>query len=382
MADLSRKRDRERLKVRREPYWMRLSRGQYLGFRRGADTWLVRLRDRAGKQHHHALQNVIEYDEAKKAAEHWLKQVGSAPVRATTKGTVREALETYLTWLREQGRESTAKVALPKFKKLIWGDPIATIALHDLNRDDVREWRERIRPGRLARSVNRIVRDVQAGLNRAVAEGYVGDPRAWKLDPLADDTEDGGETAVLLSPTQRKAIIDKASPAAAAFLRGLELTGARPSELAAATVADLDETHATLRLSHRKGRPAKLRVRSVILSAEGLRFFTAQAKSKTPKAPLFLDAERRRWERHEWAAEIRAAAAAVNARARGSKRIPPGASAYSFRHARISELLQVHGVDPLTVAMQTGTSIRMIEKAYFRFIAPALREKLAAVDER
>jgi hypothetical protein len=50
-----------------------------------------------------------------------------------------------------------------------------------------------------------------------------------------------------------------------------------------------------------------------------------------------------------------------------------------MRHARISELLQLHGIDPLTVAAQTGTSLAMIERAYLRFIPAALREKLAAV---
>ena len=59
--------------------------------------------------------------------------------------------------------------------------------------------------------------------------------------------------------------------------------------------------------------------------------------------------------------------------------LPVGASAYSFRHARISELLQIHGVDPLTVAAQTGTSLAMIEKAYLRFIPHAMREKLAGI---
>ena len=55
------------------------------------------------------------------------------------------------------------------------------------------------------------------------------------------------------------------------------------------------------------------------------------------------------------------------------------ASAYSFRHARISELLQVYGVDPLTVAAQTGTSLRMIERTYFKFIRSAMLEKLSSL---
>jgi len=41
----------------------------------------------------------------------------------------------------------------------------------------------------------------------------------------------------------------------------------------------------------------------------------------------------------------------------------------------------VHGIDPLTVAQQSGTSIAMIEKAYMRFIPAALQPKLEAVKE-
>jgi hypothetical protein len=51
-------------------------------------------------------------------------------------------------------------------------------------------------------------------------------------------------------------------------------------------------------------------------------------------------------------------------------------------HARISELLQVYGVDPLTVAAQTGTSLRMIERTYFKFSRSAMLEKLANLKAR
>jgi len=79
--------------------------------------------------------------------------------------------------------------------------------------------------------------------------------------------------------------------------------------------------------------------------------------------------------------ELQRAEAGVNEKARGKARIPADASAYSFRHARISELLQLYGVDPLTVAAQTGTSLAMIERAYLRFIPSALRDKLAGISE-
>lgn len=379
MADITRKRDRDRLKVRREPYWQKLIPGGYLGFRRGADTWIARYRTRDNKQNYQAL-NASDYDQAKKQAEAYFKQMGSSAVRAVRRGTVREALETYLAVLNEQGRADAAKISEQRFRGIVWNDPIAEIPLSSLTLDDMREWRERLRPGRQARTINRHVRSIVAGLNCAHKNGHIADPSAWKLTPLADDTEDG-ETAVILSQSQRKALIEAAEPAAALFFRGLELTGARPSELAAATVADFNAESGTIKLSHRKGRPPKLRSRITQLSTDGAAFFREQAKDKLPTALLFTDAAGIQWERHEWAADIRSAMAKHNARAKGAKRIPAGTSAYSFRHTRISELLQVHGVDPVTVAAQTGTSTRMIERAYYRFIPAAMCDKLAAIRE-
>jgi integrase len=386
LPDLSAKTIRERLAVQREPHWQRLEAGAYLGFRRGPDTWIARYRGKDGKQLYHALDIPEDLDAkeafnaAKRAAEAWFKQLGAA-VRTVHRGTVREALETYAAWLREHGREEAAKHSESRFKSIVWNDPLAIVPLAKLTREDMRDWRERLKPGRQPRTINRHVRSIVAGLNRALAEGHVGNAVAWKLDPLADDIDDAGETAVLLTPVQRAAIIKACQPAPAAFLRGLELTGARPKELAAAVVADLDIKQGMIRLSHRKGRPARLRVRTTVLSVEGVAFFKKQAKEKLPQALLFTDARGKPWERHEWADEIRDAVEKHNKKASGKKRIPARATAYAFRHARISEMLQLHGLDPLTVAAQTGTSVRMIERSYFKFIAAAMKDKLAAIKE-
>ena len=206
--------------------------------------------------------------------------------------------------------------------------------------------------------------------------GHVGNPTAWRIEPLTDEVEDGGETAVMLTPDQRVALIAAVGSFAADFLRRLEFLGARPGELAAATVADFDG--ASLKLSHRKGRSGKLRARYVTLSGEGVRFFKSQVRRKLPATPIFTEDGVQWWRRHQWARAVNAGVLAHNRKARGKLRIPPEASAYSFRHSRISELLQVYGIDPLTVARQTGTSLAMIEKAYFRFIPSAMKEKLEA----
>jgi integrase len=227
--------------------------------------------------------------------------------------------------------------------------------------------------------VNRNVRAVRAGLNAARKLGHLGNPQAWTFEPLADDVEEAGDTAVFLTADQRRALIAAAVPAAADFLRGLDFTGARPRELSQAKVADFDG-HA-LRLAHKKGRPAKLRVRQVVLSSEGAAFFKRQVKGKLPTAPIFTEDGEVPWRRHIWAREVRAAVGKYNEAANAKDQLPAGVGAYAFRHARISELLQLHGVDPLTVAHQTGTSLAMIEKAYLRFIPSAMREKLEAVKD-
>jgi hypothetical protein len=87
----------------------------------------------------------------------------------------------------------------------------------------------------------------------------------------------------------------------------------------------------------------------------------------------------RPWRSQVWFSRIKGAIAQANETVRGREKIPVKANAYCFRHARISELLQVHGVDALTVAQQTGTSVEIIERSYLRFIPSALQLKLASL---
>jgi integrase len=377
VPDLSRKRERERLAVRHTPYFQRIGRGAFLGFRREPDTWSVRFRSRDGKQTHRFLGGPLEFDEAKREAEGWVAKLAGSAVRSVKRARVRDATEAYLADLRRHGRMDTARENESRFRTVLYEDILADLALDAVTRDDFLEWRDRLLEGRQPRTVNRHARAVMAALNQAVELGYLGNPAAWKLKALSGDVEEGGETAVFLDATQRKAVIAAASPAMARFLRGLELTGARPKELATTVVADF--TGQTLRLAHRKGRPAKLRPRHVLLAPDGIEFFNEQCKDRLPGAPLFTEDGETSWRRHIWAREMRAAIAKHNEGAQGKSRISTTASAYSFRHARISELLQLYGVDPLTVAAQTGTSLAMIEKAYLRFIPSEMQEKLAAV---
>lgn len=384
--DLSRKSARDRLPRRKAPYWHGLGTGKRLGFRRGAkaDTWLAWFKKKGGAEQQHFLGEGLDFDAAKDAAEVWFAQLDNTAVRVVKRGTVRAALEAYVADLCRHGRGAAADGADWRFRKYVWNDPLANVELESATRDDFAEWRDRHREGRAARTVERQFRSVRAGLNRAVELGHVGNPAAWKLKALQDDIEDSGETAVFLTPEQRRALVCAAEAPVGLFLRAMELTGGRPIEIANAKVSDFDG--ATLRLAHKKGKPPKLRVRHVVLGDDGVEFFRAHAKDRLSTAWLFTEDGEQQWRRHMWARRVREAIAAHNVevvkRDPPKELIPVEASAYSFRHARISELLQVYGVDPLTVAAQTGTSLAMIEKAYLRFIPHALAEKLAGIKAR
>jgi integrase len=381
MQNITTKAGREVLAERMEPYWYPLRKGAAVGYRaKATGTWIARYRDRGGKQHYQALGSHADFSAARTAAEDWLRKETDSIHRSPSHGTVRDALCAYVRHKRSIGRRASAWDAGQRFRLTVGRkNEFGRMKLEDVMRDDVETWRNGLRKGRQPRSVNRQVRAVVAALNFAVSKkGHAGKREAWKLDHLVDDAETN--TAVFLTNEQRTRLVAAAPKNLAALLTGFTHTGARPSELAKATVADFDAKGGTVTLRHNKGRGGKLRTRAVTLSDAGAAFFRAQARGKLPHAPLISNDEGLHWTDQQWCAGIEAAITAANETARKPvQRIPAGASAYSFRHTRISELLQLYGVDPLTTAQQTGTSVAMIEKHYFKFISGSMRDKLNAV---
>src|SRR5271168_2865487 len=75
LAMLTSKSARARLAPRREPYWVQIGPGSYLGFRAGAGTWIVRHRDHDGRQQYRSLGEFEEFREAKERADRWLAQI-------------------------------------------------------------------------------------------------------------------------------------------------------------------------------------------------------------------------------------------------------------------------------------------------------------------
>lgn len=390
--DITTKAGRARLAVQKEPHWLKLARGAFLGFRRGPDTWIARYRDRLGKQHFTSLGQSDDFTGMRKRAELWCQQLGAAApaaINTANAGTVEDALDAYLAHLRRGGRGKAAEVADSKFGSCIAHDVLAGKRLFDCTREDFEQWRERIRrdkSGRelLPQTVNRYVSAVTAALNYAVAlGGRTGNPTAWALVKLPTESLTLGqisdeEAAVYISKAQRERLLDNCDPSLQLFLRALYVSGARPSEIANAYARDYDASQNTLTLRMMKGRPARMRARLVELRPEDAKLFCDLQRDREPNEPLLRDENGLQWTRHKWALGIRTAITYANASAKPQQLLPKEVSAYSFRHSRISELLQVYRIDAVTVARQTGTSLAMMERYYWKFIPSGMRSDQSA----
>lgn len=398
---------RAKLPPRRQPYWQRDSKGNYIGYRRmtvdSAGTWWARHRDEAsGKQVEHALGDLDEvpdhqrFDRATAAAREWFQHLGKGG--GTSRTTIRAVCERYVAHLRATKPKTTlsayaqarrkgkagaetvraADDAEARFKNYVLDDAkFASTDVAKLTPLLLDQWRKRLqeRPTasggnrgetRTSSTLNRDMSCLRAALNLAYVDGLVTSDFAWrgKLRPIkdADRRREG-----YLDKAQRRRFIDKAPADLAQFLRGLALLPLRPGALAALTVADFDKRLGVLKVGKDKaGHDRKIKLPKATAA-----FFEAAIKDKLPSAPIFSRADGRAWDKDGWKHPVKAAATAA--------KLPAGTTAYTLRHSTITDLVH-DGLDLLTVAQISGTSVKMIEQHYGHLrgdVAAAALEKLA-----
>ena len=83
-----------------------------------------------------------------------------------------------------------------------------------------------------------------------------------------------------------------------------------------------------------------------------------------------MQADGRAWNKDAWKHPIKDAARAAS--------LPASVTAYTLRHSTITDLV-VGGLDLLTVAQISGTSVRMIERHYGHLRADRAAAALAAL---
>lgn len=367
-VDLKTVDSRDKLKPRasKEPYWQALSSGRYLGFRpsvgMGQGTWLARFHDAGtGAKPSRTLGDFgtlapsKRFDAAKREAEEWFNHLSGGGSKESI--TVRQACERYV--------EGNAEAA-GRFARTVYGDAIAKVQVAKLTRAQVQNWRKRLeampalvaknpkgkpvyRP-RSAGTVNRDMVPLRAALNLALDHGDALNDQAWRV-ALRPTKRADGRRNIYLDKAQRRALLDHLPEDARAFARGLCLLPLRPGALAGLKAGDFDARRAELVIERDKAGEG----RAILVEGETLAMLKAQARYKLPAAPLFARADGAAWQAYMWKDPIKVAAKKA--------KLPAEVVAYTLRHSTITDLVQ-GGLDLLTVAQVSGTSVAMIEKHY------------------
>lgn len=371
---------RGKLKARRDPYWQRISRGLFVGFRKMTNetegTWVVRYRADSGAQLRQALGSLDQYpgferfDEAVRAAQKWLSHV---TLGGAIRGfTVMEVCESYTQKIRELKGDNAASDLAARYRRWVSMDPIHRVEIAQLTREHVNAYRRRLvaAPVRVGKSektrvrskdtVNRDMAAVRAALNMAFEDGKVTSNVAWR-QPLAAFKNVSNRRDLYLDKEQRRRLVHSSPPDLARFLTGLSMLPLRPGTLAALTISDFDARVGVLRI----GRDKSGQNRRLKLPTEISALLAMEVANRPQNAPLFIRENGLAWDKDSWKKPLKAAAAAAL--------LPSNTIAYALRHSAITDL--VHGgLDLLTVAQISGTSVAMIERHYGH-----LRSEVASV---
>lgn len=363
---------RDRLAVRREPYWDKVQAGAYVGFRRttSGGTWIARYRGEDGKQRYQALElgehlPCNEYDAAVTEARTWFAalQAGVRP----KENTVGVAAEAYLKQLKiEKGVRAVAdargrlnRSVLPMFKNK---------RLDKLRKNDITAWlnsfipengsKENIRKAKA--TANRNLATFKAVLNYAHNEDMCASTLAWDKTKKFKDV-DRARTEYL-KQYQQQALINATSGAFRDLVVSGALTGARYGELCALRVKDLDKDAKILHI-----REGKTGERIIPLTPDMLKHFSKLATDKLPEAHLLTKDDGKPWAHSDQDKLMREAVKKA-----GLKR---AVVFYTLRHTFIAQAIGA-GLDIYSIAAITGTSIPMIEKHYGKLLKERVRDAM------
>ena len=158
------------------------------------------------------------------------------------------------------------------------------------------------------------------------------------------------------------------------LVRSALLTGARYGELVRRRVADFDRTQGVLRIPD-----GKTGARDVVLSDAAAAHFTELSKGKKVNELLHLTSAKGEWGSSDQVRRMHAAVVSANKKTRArANKLPADTVFYSLRHTHVSMAL-LGGVNAQVLAENLGTSIRMIELHYGKFLAADRRAMFNAL---
>jgi integrase len=374
---------RTNLSQRREPYWTRVARGHAVGYRKGSSggTWIARRQMPDGGKQYKALgladdaldadgSRVLSFDQAQDKAREWFRRAARDKAGVEDNLTVSEAVEDYLEYLRRERSASTAYDTEKRVQKHIL-PALGKRLVRDLTATQIRRWRDSMVPNdrdaetrrRAQDSANRVLTILKAALNRVWRDGQVTSDSAWRrVQPFKGV---GEARKVFLTEAEGQRLVNVCRDQALRDLvvAGL-LTGARLGELTAAQVGDVDLENGVWTI--RSGKTGK---RDVFLSPSAVALFEQLCAGRAKTQYIFLRSDGTQWAKaqHQY----------YFTEAVSKAKLDPATTFYALRHSHISHALK-SSVPTQLLAENTGTSVKMIERHYGKFIKDDRRRMLAA----
>lgn len=357
---------------RRRPYgYTRVAPGIWIGYRRttGAGSWDLRIANGRGDYRHEKIGTADDFEDAdgEHVFDFWQacergRQMARGQSLSSPPATVADAVDVYRRDLLARGAAVANAGRIRKhLTPTLVAKPIALLTAHELA-----SWRDGLlAAGIKAATVVRLCKATKAALNLAAKR----DPRvlnraAWR-DGLSGLAENFATRNIQrLDDDQVRAVVAAAAAIDAAFGLYLEVaavTGARLSQIARLTVANLQADNGAPRLlmpTSRKGRSRKPGKRPVPITAE----LAAKLQSnRLAEAPLLLRADGRPWQSSRSGDHQQLYREAA-------RRAGVAGTAYALRHSSIIRSLLAN-VPIRIVAATHDTSVAMIEATYSSAVA-------------
>jgi integrase len=382
---------RARLKARPKPYWFLLGNGLHLGYRRlkgrpgtwtvrrylGDQTYTMESLDAVADDNWTANgHDVLDFKQAQKAALERRPKLPGA-------WTVRDAIESYITHLRDSGKATATDARYRADAHIL--PQLGDVPLADLTAKQLRDWL-----GALARSpsrrsngehndddesrrrrqvsANRVMIIFKAALSLAFRDGHVASDQAWRAVRPFKGVNVARVRWLTLAEAQR--LVNACPPDFRRLVQGGLATGARYGELGRLRAHDFDRDAGTLAVRRSKtGKP-----RHIPLTAEGKALFTHWTAGRTGDALVFTHADGSPWGKGHQREPIIDACARAN--------ILPAVGFHALRHT-FASLAVMGGAPLIAVAAALGhRDTRMCELHYAHLSKDYLGEVIRSAAPR
>lgn len=367
----------KRLESRHAPYWEKIAKGRSIGYRKGVKqtAWMGRM-NVGGKFKYTSFSDSENwsYEDALEAVTEWFSTLVNIDPNFREM-TINNALNHYEQRMSIEKNKRNAKENTDRVRKHL-SDSLSKTRLAKITKRQVLSFRdgmvngsveeESIRKSKV--SANRVLNIFKAVLNLAYEDKLIGNKSAWEtVKPF----EDVSEARKLYLTDQQVTDYLKATEGAFYNLcKACVLTGNRVGSLTSALVMDFDIQDGSIRLESRKGN-GKVKTWNCYLSDDAIKFIKQVTKNKLPKAPLFSNDSGKAWGKNTYRRAMLSAKKVA--------KMPDDFDLYAFRHYHISKAL-LAGVQAQVIAENCGTSVRMLESHYAKFIGSDRRAMMNSVE--